>query len=318
MAPNETAAATAMSAGDARRAANVRPDLFDVRTPTPYEIMRMRAKHHPGFLVGMSIILVVAICALFAPWIAPYNPFDQDISRRLINPIWGPNSTWDNPLGTDAFGRDYLSRLIHGARVSMIIGLVAPSIACIIGTMIGMVGGYFGGRVDAVVMYLINTKLALPGLVVTLSLVAVFGGSMFVLICVITFLFWDRYAIVLRTVTQQIRSQDFITAAEAIGCSRTRIILTEILPNVLNQMIVILTLEMALAILIEATLSFLGLGIQPPLTSLGLLLGSGRSLLLNAWWIAVLPGLVIFLTTLSMSLFGDWLRDRLDPMLTDR
>ena len=313
MAPNETAAATAMSAGDARRAANVRPDLFDVRTPTPYEIMRMRAKHHPGVLVGMSIILVVAICALFAPWIAPYNPFDQDISRRLINPIWGPNSTWDNPLGTDAFGRDYLSRLIHGARVSMIIGLVAPSIACIIGTMIGMVGGYFGGRVDAVVMYLINTKLALPGLVVTLSLVAVFGGSMFVLICVITFLFWDRYAIVLRTVTQQIRSQDFITAAEAIGCSRTRIILTEILPNVLNQMIVILTLEMALAILIEATLSFLGLGIQPPTPTWGNLIAEGRNFMFFKPYLVTIPGLALLVLAIAINMMGDGVRDITAP-----
>ncbi len=313
MAPNDTAAATAMTAGAARRAKNHRADLFDVRTPTPYEIMRQRAKHHSGFLIGMSIILVVGICAIFAPWIAPYNPFDQDISRRLINPIWGPNSTWDNPLGTDAFGRDYLSRLIWGARVSMVIGIVAPAAAAVIGTTIGMTGGYFGGRADAFVMYLINTKLALPGLVVTLSLVAVFGGSMFVLICVLTFLFWDRYAIVLRTVTQQIRSQDFITAAEAIGCSRTRIILGEILPNVLNQMIVILTLEMALAILIEATLSFLGLGIQPPTPTWGNLIAEGRNFMFFKPYLVTIPGLALLVLAIAINMMGDGVRDITAP-----
>ncbi len=313
MAPNDTASATAMSVGAARRAANARPDLFDVRTPTPYEIMRARAKHHPGFLIGMSIIVVVGLCAIFAPWIAPYNPFDQDISRRLINPIWGDKSTWDNPLGTDAFGRDYLSRLIWGARVSMIIGLMAPAMACVIGTLIGMIGGYFGGRTDAFVMYLINTKLALPGLVVTLSLVAVFGGSMWVLICVLTFLFWDRYAIVLRTVTQQIRGQDFITAAEAIGCSRTRIILTEILPNVLNQMIVILTLEMALAILIEATLSFLGLGIQPPTPTWGNLIAEGRNFMFFKPYLVTIPGLALLVLAIAINMMGDGVRDITAP-----
>jgi peptide/nickel transport system permease protein len=313
MAPNDTASATTMSAGAARRAANQRQDLFDVRTPTPYELMRRRAKTHSGFLVGISIIIVVAICAILAPWIAPYNPFDQDISRRLINPIWGPNSTWDNPLGTDAFGRDYLSRLIWGARVSMIIGLIAPLMAAFVGTTIGMIGGYFGGRTDAFVMYLINTKLALPGLVVTLSLVAVFGGSMWVLICVLAFLFWDRYAIVLRTVTQQIRSQDFITAAEAIGCSRTRIIIGEILPNVLNQMIVILTLEMALAILIEATLSFLGLGIQPPTPTWGNLIAEGRNFMFFKPYLVTIPGLALLVLAIAINMMGDGVRDITAP-----
>jgi peptide/nickel transport system permease protein len=313
MAPNDTAAATTMTAGAARRAQNQRADLFDVHTPTPYEIMRQRAKSHSGFLIGMSIIIVVGICAIFAPWIAPYNPFDQDISRRLINPIWGPNSSWDNPLGTDAFGRDYLSRLIWGARVSMIIGIVAPAVAATVGTTIGMVGGYFGGRIDAFVMYLINTKLALPGLVVTLSLVAVFGGSMWVLICVLAFLFWDRYAIILRTVTQQIRSQDFITAAEAIGCSRTRIIMTEILPNVLNQMIVILTLEMALAILLEATLSFLGLGIQPPTPTWGNLIAEGRNFMFFKPYLVTIPGLALLVLAIAINMMGDGVRDITAP-----
>jgi len=310
MAPSETASATTM---DVRRPGRAHSELFEVRTPTPYEIMRRRAKGHPGFLIGASIILVIGLCAIFASVIAPFNPFDQDISRRLINPIWGPKSTWINPLGTDAFGRDYLSRLIYGAQVSMIIGLVAPSVACVVGSLLGMIGGYFGGRVDAFVMYLINTKLALPGLVVTLSLVAVFGGSMFVLICVLAFLFWDRYAIVMRTVTQQIRAQEFITAAEAIGCSRTRIILGEILPNVLNQMIVILTLEMALAILVEAILSFLGLGIQPPTPTWGNLIAEGRNFMFFKPYLVTIPGLALLTLAIAINMMGDGIRDITAP-----
>jgi peptide/nickel transport system permease protein len=190
---------------------------------------------------------------------------------------------------------------------------VAPTVAAVIGSLLGMIGGYFGGRTDAIVMYLINTKLALPGLVVTLSLVAVFGGNMWVLICVLAFLFWDRYAIVLRTVTQQVRNQEFITAAEAIGCSRTRIILGEILPNVMNQVIVIVTLEMALAILIEAILSFLGLGIQPPTPTWGNLIAEGRNFMFFKPYLVTIPGLALLVLAIAINMMGDGIRDITAP-----
>ena len=183
----------------------------------------------------------------------------------------------------------------------------------VIGSLIGMIGGYYGGRVDAVVMYLINSKLALPGLVVALSLVAVFGGEVFVLVLVLAFLFWDRYAIVLRTVTQQIRAQDFVTAAEAVGCSVPRIILTEILPNVMNQIIVILTLEMAIAILIEATLSFLGLGIQPPTPTWGNLIAEGRNFMFFKPYLVTIPGICLFFLAIAINMMGDGIRDITAP-----
>ncbi|MBT3552018.1 MAG: ABC transporter permease [Rhodospirillaceae bacterium] len=310
MTPSEQASATIGSSEAANAEAE---DIFEVYSPTPYELMKRRARSHPGFLIGTAVVLAVFFVAVFAPLIAPFDPFDQDISRRLINPVWGIDSSWLNALGTDAFGRDYLSRVIHGARVSMIVGIVAPMIAAVIGSLIGMIGGYYGGRVDAVVMYLINSKLALPGLVVALSLVAVFGGEVFVLVLVLAFLFWDRYAIVLRTVTQQIRAQDFVTAAEAVGCSVPRIILTEILPNVMNQIIVILTLEMAIAILIEATLSFLGLGIQPPTPTWGNLIAEGRNFMFFKPYLVTIPGICLFFLAIAINMMGDGIRDITAP-----
>ncbi|MAF47225.1 MAG: ABC transporter permease [Rhodospirillales bacterium] len=309
-----TASEQASAAIDGTPAADAEQvDIFEVYSPTPYELMKRRARSHPGFLIGSAVVFAVFIVAVFADFIAPFDPFDQNISRRLINPIWGKDSTWINPLGTDAFGRDYLSRVIHGARVSMIVGIVAPLIAACIGSIIGMVGGYFGGRVDAVVMYLINSKLALPGLVVALSLVAVFGGEVFVLVLVLAFLFWDRYAIVLRTVTQQIRAQEFVTAAEAVGCSVPRIIFGEILPNVMNQIIVILTLEMAIAILIEATLSFLGLGIQPPTPTWGNLIAEGRNFMFFKPYLVTIPGICLFFLAIAINMMGDGIRDITAP-----
>ena len=310
MTPSEQASATIGSSEAANAEAE---DIFEVYSPTPYELMKRRARSHPGFLIGTAVVLAVFFVAVFAPLIAPFDPFDQDISRRLINPVWGIDSSWLNALGTDAFGRDYLSRVIHGARVSMIVGIVAPMIAAVIGSLIGMIGGYYGGRVDAVVMYLINSKLALPGLVVALSLVAVFGGEVFVLVLVLAFLFWDRYAIVLRTVTQQIRAQDFVTAAEAVGCSGPRIILTEILPTVMNQIIVILTLEMAIAILIEATLSFLGLGIQPPTPTWGNLIAEGRNFMFFKPYLVTIPGICLFFLAIAINMMGDGIRDITAP-----
>ena len=310
MTPSEQATSTIGSSEAANAEAE---NIFEVYSPTPSELMKRRARSHPGFLIGSAVVLAVFFVAVFAPLIAPFNPFDQDISRRLINPVWGANSSWVNSLGTDAFGRDYLSRVIHGARVSMIVGIVAPLIAAVIGSLIGMIGGYYGGRVDAVVMYLINSKLALPGLVVALSLVAVFGGEVFVLVLVLAFLFWDRYAIVLRTVTQQIRTQEFVTAAEAVGCSVPRIILTEILPNVMNQIIVILTLEMAIAILIEATLSFLGLGIQPPTPTWGNLIAEGRNFMFFKPYLVTIPGICLFFLAIAINMMGDGIRDITAP-----
>ena len=286
---------------------------FEVAVPSPPELMKRRAKSHLGFILGGSVVLFALLVAIFAPLLAPADPYDQDLTRRLIDPIWGSKGTWDHPLGTDALGRDYLSRIMFGSQVSLMIGFFAAAVSAIVGSCIGMIGGYFGGRIDSFVMYLINVKLALPGLLVALSLVSVFGGSIIALILILSFLFWDRYAVVTRSVTQQIRVNDYITAAQALGTSHTRVILGEVLPNVMNQIIVIASLEMAVAIIIEAALSFLGLGVQPPTPSWGLLVSEGRSFMFFKPHLIVLPGLAIFLLVIAINMMGDGIRDITAP-----
>jgi len=302
---SSTAAAAAKAASDV--------DPFHVDPPTPWQVMRRRASNHMGFWIGGTFVLICALLAIFAPVVTSFDPFEQDLTRRFVPPIWHAEGTWTHPLGTDKFGRDYLTRLIYGGQVSLMIGFFAAFIAAVIGSILGMIGGYFGGRVDAVVMYLVNAKLSLPGLIVSLSLVSVFGGSILVLVLVLAFLFWDNYAVALRSVTMQIRSQDFVAAAEAVGASRRRIIISEILPNLMNQVIVIFTLEVALAILIESTLSFLGLGIQPPTPSWGLLVSEGREQMFFNPYLVTIPGVTIFLVAIAINMMGDGIRDITAP-----
>ncbi len=288
-------------------------DPFDIGAPSPRQLMKRRAAGNLSFIIGTSVVFIAALCAILADVIAPFDPLKQDILHRLQNPVWGEGGTWAHPLGTDGFGRDYLSRLIHGARISMSVGFFAASLAACVGTVIGIIGGYFGGRVDAVVMYLISTKLALPGLVVMLALVSIFGCSVMVLILVMAALFWDRYAIVTRTMTMQLRSSDFVAAAEAVGASKARIMLGEILPNLLPQVIVIITLEMAIAILIEATLSFLGLGVAPPTPSWGNLVAEGREFMFFQPFLVTIPGLAILFVAIAINMMGDGIRDITAP-----
>ena len=284
-------------------------DEFRVDAPTPREVMRRRARRHLGFLTGTGFVLAVVLLAVFAPWVSPSDPFAQNLDARLLDPIWGKGGSWDHPLGTDSLGRDYLTRILFGARISLLIGFGAAVISGVVGSTVGIVGGYFGGRVDAVVMYLINVKLALPGILIALSLVSVFGGSLIALIAILGFLFWDRFAVVTRSVTQQIRGQEFVAAAEAVGASHARIVVQEILPNVMSHIIVIASLEMAIAILVEAVLSFLGLGIQPPTPSWGLLISEGRSFMFFKPWLIALPGLALFFLVIAINLMGDGIRD---------
>ena len=284
-------------------------DEFRVDAPTPREVMRRRARSHVGFLAGAGFVLAVVLLAVFAPWVSPSDPFTQNLDARLIDPVWGKGGSWEHPLGTDSLGRDYLTRILFGARISLLIGFGAAVISGVVGSSVGIVGGYFGGRVDAVVMYLINVKLALPGILIALSLVSVFGGSLIALIAILGFLFWDRFAVVTRSVTQQIRGQEFVAAAEAVGASHARIVVQEILPNVMSHIIVIASLEMAIAILVEAVLSFLGLGIQPPTPSWGLLISEGRSFMFFKPWLIALPGLALFFLVIAINLMGDGIRD---------
>ena len=280
--------------------------------PSPREEMRRRARSHAGLIIGSAIIIVTSLVAIFAPVLAPYDPYDQDLAKRLLDPIW-VTGEWSHVLGTDALGRDYLSRLIYGARISLMVGFGAALIAGTIGSIIGILGGYFGGRIDTMVVYLINVKLALPGLLIALSLVSIAGGSVAALVLILGFLTWDRYAVVTRSVAQQLRGSDFIIAARAVGASQTRIIIGELLPNILNQIIVIASLEIAIVILIEAALSFLGLGVKPPEPSWGLMISEARSFMFFKPHMIAIPGVAIFLLVIAINMAGDGLRDVTAP-----
>jgi len=286
---------------------------FDIEAPSPRMIMRRRALTHPGFLFGATIVLATVIIAICAPLLTPYDPYAQDLSQRLIPPVWAAKGSWAHLLGTDGMGRDYLTRLMYGARISLTIGFGAAAIAGIIGTGLGLLGGYFGGWVDSVVMYCVNVKLALPGILVALSLIEVFGGSVFSVTLILGVLFWDRFIVVTRSVTQQTRVADYVTAAEAVGASRLRIILGEVLPNVANHIIVIASLEMAVAILVEAALSFLGLGIRPPTPSWGLMIAEGRNFMFFQPYLVAVPGIAILILVVAINMLGDGIRDITAP-----
>ena len=220
------------------------PTASEILEPSPAALMRRRAFSHYGFIFGGGFLLFIVVIALAAPLIAPHDPYDQNLAQRLIPPVWQEKGSWEYPLGTDGYGRGYLSRTIYGAQVSLLIGLTVMLISGVIGTAMGVVAGYFGGRVDMIITFIITTRLAMPAILVALAVVALIGSSMTVVIWVLGLLIWDRFAVVMRSTTQQIRNLDYIAAAEAAGCSTLRILLTEILPNVFNALIVVATLRL--------------------------------------------------------------------------
>ena len=269
---------------------------------------------HPAFAAGAGLLLLILLMAVFAPWLAPHDPYVQDLANRSVPPVWhADKGSWLHPLGTDPLGRDYLSRLIHGARISLVIGFGVVLISGLIGTALGLLAGYFGGRIDMVVSFLVTTRLALPVILVALAAVALLGGSLWVVIAVLGLLKWDRFAVVMRSATQQVRALDFVAAAQAAGASTARILLGEVLPNVVPQLIVIATLEAASAILLEAALSFLGLGVQPPLPSWGLMISEAKAYMFFSLWLIAIPGTALALLILAINLAGDGLHDLLSP-----
>ena len=272
-----------------------------------------RAFKHTAFLLGCTIIVLILAMALLAPLIAPYDPYAQSMANRLVPPIWMDGGSWVHPLGTDGLGRDYLSRIIYGARISLLIGTFTVLCSGLIGTTLGVLAGYFGGRVDLVINFIIMTRLTLPVIMVALAVVAIVGSSLTVVILVLGLLLWDRFAVVMRSAVMQVRSQEYVQSARALGCSTPYIIVREIMPNIFGSLVVIATFEMANAILLEAALSFLGLGVQPPLPSWGLMVAEGRNYLLFDPWLIMIPGFAIFLLVLAINLMGDGLRDILTP-----
>ena len=286
--------------------------LDEITGPTPGQMLRKRIFGHQGLLIGAVVLVILTIIAIRAPWIAPHDPYAQSLMTRMEPPVF-LGGTWEHPLGTDHLGRDYLSRLIYGARISLLIGAVAALISGVIGTAMGVAAGYFGGKVDAVVTFLINVRLAMPVVLVALAVVAILGGSLQVVIGVLGLLLWDRFAVVMRASTMQVRRREYVAAAQVIGASTPRILLSEIMPNIANNLIVVVTLEMAHAILLEAALSFLGLGVQPPTPSWGLMVSEGKNMMLFEPWLVLIPGAVLFVLVLAINLMGDGLRDVTAP-----
>ncbi len=282
---------------------------------TPGRLAQLMASGNKSFFIGGGLLLVIVLAAIFAPLLTGHDPYAQDLLHRREPPIWhnwfgeGDKASWDHPLGTDKLGRDYWSRLVYGARVSLTVGLTAVAISAVIGTTLGVLAGYFGGTIDLVISFFVTTRLSLPVVLVALAVVSLNGSSIPVLVLVIGLLLWDRFAIVMRTATQQARNADYVTAARAAGCSTFRIIFSEILPNIMASFVIVVTIELAVAILLEAALSFLGMGVQPPLPSWGLMLSEAKDEIFFSSWMITIPGVALTLLILAINVFGDGLRD---------
>ena len=264
---------------------------------------------------GVGFVLLMAAVAAAAPWLAPHDPVRQSLRARLRAPtLEGPDGK-AHLLGTDHLGRDVLSRVIHGARVSLLVGFAAVLVGGAIGSVLGIVAGFRGGWADSIIMTLADAQLAFPFILLAIGIIAVLGPSFPTLVVVIGLSGWVSYARILRSQVLSLRSREFVDAVHALGGSVLRIVVRHVLPNVLSSLVVIATLELARAIVLEATLSFLGLGVQPPTPSWGGMVHEGREYLDSAWWISTWPGLVLMATSIVVSRTGDWLRDLLDPTL---
>lgn len=264
-------------------------------------------------LAAAAVMLVIVMVTVLAPWVAPQDPLAVDIRHRLVPPAWMAGGSADHLLGTDQVGRDLLSRVIFGGRVSLVIGVSAVLISATIGVLLGLAAGYFGGRADWTIMTVINIMLTFPFVLLALAVIAVLGPSLVNMIIVLGVADWPLYARVIRAETLSIREREFVVAGRALGMSHARVIFRQIFPNLVSAIVVIATLQVARVIILESFLSFLGLGIQPPTAAWGNMLGEGRVYMLNSWWIAAFPGLAIFVTTLAINLMGNALRDWLDP-----
>ncbi len=262
-----------------------------------------------GFLLGAFIVGACAIIAVFVQWIMPHDPFAIDLNRRLIPPSWMEGGTPLNFLGTDQLGRDYFSRLLYGTRISMLIGVLTVITSGLIGITVGVLGGFYGGKIDDAVMFAITTRLSIPAVLVALAVAALRGTSLTLVILVLGLLLWDRFAVVARSTTMQIRNLDYVAAAWCSGVSPWWVLTREVLPNIATHLAVVATLEMALAILLEAALSFLGLGVPAPLPSWGLMISEAKEYMFFTPWMIIVPGAALFVLVMGVNLLGDALRD---------
>ena len=275
--------------------------------------LAVRLMGHPQALLGTIIVGLILLTVVLAPVLAPHDPTDQELANRLKPPFWADKGGWEHPLGTDDLGRDILSRMIYGMRISMLVGGLAVFLSGAIGVTLGLLSGYFGGWVDDLLMRICDVQLSIPLTLLAIAVIAVVGSSLPTLIAVLGLTQWVMYARVVRGEALSCREKEFVEASRAIGATHLRIIRTCILSNAFPTILVTATLRMATVIMIEAGLSYLGLGIQPPNPSLGSMLSDGRQYLINAWWLSTFPGLAIVVIVLGINLLGDGLRDLLDP-----
>ncbi len=272
-------------------------------------------RRNPGSFIGLVLLVLITLVGIFAPYLPLADPDYQILRSSLKQPGWVSPTGQRHLLGTDHLGRDMLARLFYGARTSLMVGISAVALAGILGVAIGLVAGYVGGITDSVAVAIIDTQLAVPFILLTVTVLGIFGHSLRNIIIVLGLTGWVPYARSLRAETMSLKRREFVEASNAMGCSHLRIMLRHILPNAMASVIVISTLMVARTILAEAALSFIGLGLEPPNVSWGGMLADGRAFLSDAWWSATFPGLAILVTVLSINLVGDWLRDVLDPRL---
>ena len=280
-----------------------------------WAVLLVRLIRRRTALFGLVVVAMVALTAVFAPALSPFDPLEQDIGQRLKEPGWQDAQGRAHQLGTDHLGRDILARIIYGSRIALMVGLSAVLISGLLGMAIGLVAGYFGGRVDDFFMRLADIQLAFPFILLAIAVIGVLGPSLRNIIVVIGVSSWVVYARVVRGEVLSIREREFVLAAIALGSRDGRILFRHVLPNAFTPWLVVATLDMARVIVIESALSFLGLGVQPPTPTWGGMLADGRVYLSTAWWLATFPGLAILVTVLGINLFGDGLRDTLDPRL---
>jgi peptide/nickel transport system permease protein len=283
-------------------------DLRPVATPA-----RRRMSFRAVF--GITVLLLMGGAALAAPQIAPWDPGRQMLVKRLRPPAWQARGLREHPLGTDHLGRDILSRILYGGRISLGVGLSAVTLSCLVGVTLGLLAGFHGGRTDAFIMRVVDVFLAIPYILLAMGVVFALGPSLLNVILVMAVTRWVQFARIVRADVLSIREREFVSGARARGNRSMRLLLRHVLPNALTPIIVVATLELAFMIIYESALSFLGLGVQPPTPTWGWMLADGRNYVATAWWLATLPGLAIMLTVLAVNLLGDWLRDTLDPRL---
>jgi len=286
--------------------------MGETKKRSTFQIVKRRLLRDKATVIGLSIIFLAIIVAIFAPFIVPYDPVEPNYSETLQPP------SLEHPFGTDEFGRDVFSRVLYGTRYALLVGIGVVMIEAVIGVTLGTIAGYFGGKIDNIIMRIVDVFLSIPTLVLAIALAAALGGGLKNVIIAAGLIMWVGFARLVRSEVLKIKQELYIEAAKAMGISDLKIIFRHIIPNALSPIIVYTTLSMPSAILISAALGFLGLGVQPPTPEWGVMVSEGKEFLDTGWWVSVFPGLAIFMLSMAFNIVGDGLRDALDPKLGGR